>query len=124
MLEIWFAQGHTTLGVEAACSGMRMLVAFFALAVALAYSTERPVWQRITLACFAMPVAIICNGFRVALTGVMAVKLGEEWGRGNAHEYLGLVMLGPALVMQIAFAWVLDRIFVDAPAETAHGSNV
>jgi exosortase/archaeosortase family protein len=103
------------LNVEQACSGMRMLVAFFALAVALAYSTPRPIWQKLTLACCALPIAILCNGLRVTLTGVLAIYVHEDWAKGKAHEYFGLLMLGPALIMQLGVAWVLDRLFVDAP---------
>jgi exosortase/archaeosortase family protein len=114
VIDVVFGSHHLNrLNVEQACSGMRMLVAFFALAVALAYSTDRPTWQKILLACFALPVAILCNGFRVTLTAVMAHHLGDQYAAGNAHEYLGLVMLGPALFMQLGVAWVLDRLFVE-----------
>jgi exosortase len=102
------------LNVEQACSGMRMLVAFFALAVALAYSTYRPVWQKITLGICALPIAIICNGLRVTMTGVLAMWVDRNWAAGKAHEYFGLLMLGPALLMQLGVAWVLDRIFVES----------
>ena len=101
------------LNVEQACSGMRMLVAFFALAVALAYSTARPTWQKLTLAACELPIAVICNGFRVTMTGVLAVRVDEAWASGKAHEYFGLLMLGPALLMQLGVAWILDRIFVE-----------
>jgi exosortase len=104
------------LFVAQACSGMRMLVAFFALAVALAYSTPRPVWQKVMLACCALPIAILCNGLRVTLTGVLAIYVHEDWAKGSAHEYFGLLMLGPALLMQLGVAWVLDRMFVDDEA--------
>jgi exosortase len=109
------AAGHKPmqLNVEQACSGMRMLVAFFALAVALAYSTNRPTWQKLTLAACALPIAIICNGFRVTMTGVLAVRVDEGWAAGKAHEYFGLLMLGPAMLMQLGVAWVLDRIFIE-----------
>lgn len=111
----------STLNVEQACSGMRMLVAFFALAVALAYSTPRPVWQKLTLAGFALPIAIFCNGVRVALTGVLAVRVGGQWAEGKAHEYFGLLMLGPAMMMQLGIAWILDRLFVEVPDDSKGG---
>ena len=105
------------LNVAEACAGMRMLVAFCALAVALGYSTHRPIWQKVTLGFFALPIAIICNGFRVALTGVMSVKLGEQYGQGTPHEFLGLVMLIPAMLMLIGIGWALNRIFIEEPDE-------
>jgi exosortase len=110
-----------SLNVEEACSGMRMLIAFFALAVVLAYSTTRPMWQKVFLAACALPIAILCNALRVALTGVLVVYGGKQWGGGSTHEYVGLLMLGPALVLQLGVAWVLDRMFVEA--EEAESSS-
>ncbi len=101
------------LNVEEACSGMRMLVAFFALAVALAYSTNRPMWQKVFLAVCALPIAILCNGLRVTLTGVMAGSLGGEWARGSTHQTVGLFMLIPAMGLQLGIAWILDKMFID-----------
>jgi exosortase len=102
-----------TLFVEDACSGMRMLVAFFALAVALAYTTSRPMWEKVVLAAAALPIAIFCNAMRVALTGVMGMSMGMEYTKGTPHAMLGLVMLVPAMGLQLGLAWVLDKIFID-----------
>jgi len=113
IIDVGFGGRHTTLFVAQACSGMRMLVAFFALAVALGYSTERPVWQKITLAACALPIALLCNGLRVTLTGVLAVKVSEDWAKGDAHGFFGLAMLVPAMLLQLGVAWTLDRIFVE-----------
>jgi exosortase len=101
------------LDVAQACSGMRMLVAFFALAVALAYSTARPMWQKVFLAACALPIAIFCNALRVTLTGVLAATRGMEYAKGSTHETVGLLMLIPALFMQLALGWILDRIFIE-----------
>jgi exosortase len=118
VIDVGFGGQHTQLFVAQACSGMRMLVAFFALAVALGYSTERPVWQKVTLAACALPIAILCNGLRVTLTGFLAVKVSEDWAKGDAHGFFGLAMLVPAMLMQLGVAWTLDRIFVEErPAE-------
>jgi len=122
IIDVNFGSIHSQLNVEQACSGMRMLVAFFALAVALAYSTDRPMWQKVALAMCALPIAIICNGLRVTFTGVFAVRMGGEWAEGKAHEYLGLLMLGPAMAMQLGVAWVLDRMFVEVPDDDGKGS--
>jgi len=110
------------LQVAEACSGMRMLVAFFALAVALAYSTNRPVWEKVFLAACALPIAILCNSLRVTFTAALVVWGGPEWAHGKTHEYVGLLMLIPALILQMAVGWVLDRIFVEQPADEFHGT--
>lgn len=104
-----------SLNVAEACSGIRMLVAFGALAVVLAYSTPRPMWQKLFLAWCAAPVAILCNALRVTLTGVMHVYAGASYAEGSAHEMLGFLMLVPAGLMQLGLAAILDRIFVEEP---------
>jgi exosortase len=112
------------LNVEEACSGMRMLVAFFALAVALAYSTNRPMWQKVFLAACALPIAILCNGLRVTLTGVLAGSWGEEWARGSTHQTVGLFMLIPAMGMQLGIGWILDQIFIEDKEHAPQGGPV
>ncbi|HMD53526.1 MAG TPA: exosortase/archaeosortase family protein [Phycisphaerae bacterium] len=105
------------LNVAEACSGMHMLTAFFALAIALAYSTPRPVWQKIFLALCALPIAIFCNALRVTLTGVLYAYAGQEWAAGSTHENLGLLMLIPAMLMQLGAAGLIDilqkHLFID-----------
>ena len=122
VIDVIFGHHVEQLEVAQACSGMRLLVAFFALAVALGYSSSRPMWQKITLAAFALPIAIFCNGLRVAMTGFLAVKVSPAWGEGDAHGFFGLTMLLPALLLQLAIAWVLDRIFVESPERTQGGA--
>jgi exosortase len=116
VIQVTFGSVTKPLEVAEACSGMRLLVAFFALAVALGYSSNRPMWQKVTLAVCALPIAILCNGLRVMLTGLLVVKVSDSWGRGDAHGFFGLTMLVPALLLQLAVAWVLDRLFVEVPA--------
>jgi exosortase len=105
------------LNVAEACSGMHMLTAFFALAIALAYSTHQPIWQKVFLAFCALPIAIFCNALRVTLTGVLYVYKGPEWAQGSTHENLGLLMLIPAMLMQLGVAGLINmlqqHLFID-----------
>ncbi|MEI8198172.1 MAG: exosortase/archaeosortase family protein, partial [Phycisphaerae bacterium] len=110
------------LVVAEACSGIRMLVAFGALAVVLAYTTPRPMWQKAFLAISAAPVAIFCNALRVTLTGVMDVYLGAKYAHGSSHEMLGFLMLIPAGLMQIGLAKLLDRMFIEVPDDEPHAA--
>jgi exosortase len=118
------SKGFVPLLVAEACSGIRMLMAFGALAVILAYMSHRPMWQKALLAVCAAPVAILCNALRVSLTGVAYVYLGPAWGQGTMHEYLGFVMLIPALGMQLGLAWILDRMFIEEPEPALAGGQI
>jgi exosortase len=104
-----------SLNVVEACSGVRMLMAFLALAVALAYTTSRPMTQKLFLACCAVPIAIACNAMRVTVIGLLFATANRDYARSSTHEYIGLLMLGPAMMMQIGVAWVLDRLFIETP---------
>jgi len=108
-----------SLTVVEACSGMRMLMAFVAIAVALAYTTSRPMGQKLFLAACAIPIAIVCNALRVTIIGLLFATTNPEYAHGSTHEYIGLLMLGPAMAMQLGVAWVLDRTFIDVPATSA-----
>jgi exosortase len=122
IIDVTFGSVTQQLEVAQACSGMRLLVAFFALAVALGYSTNRPMWQKVTLAFCALPIAVLCNGLRVTGTGFLSVKVSPAWGAGDAHGFFGLAMLIPAMLLQLGVAWVLDRLFIETP-EPAKGEK-
>ena len=105
-----------TLNVAEACSGMRLLMAFVALGVAMAYLERRPWWQRITLVASTIPIAIFCNMLRVLVTGLIHVFIGAEYAQGSLHTLLGLAMLPVAFGLYGLFARVMNRIFIEEAA--------
>ncbi len=107
--------GWESLEVAEACSGMRLLMAFVALAVALAYTTSRPMWQKVFLAVSSVPIAIFCNALRVTLIGILFARVSPEYAHGSTHIYIGMLMLAPAMGMQLGLAWILDRLFIETP---------
>jgi exosortase len=102
------------LNVEEACSGMRLMMAFVTLGVAMAYLKKRPVWQRIILVLSCLPISILCNAIRVTVTGLLHVHGLTEWAQGTPHELLGLAMLVLALGLFALLAYILEHLFVDA----------
>ena len=101
-----------SLNVAEACSGMRLLRAFVALGVAMAYLEYRPVIHRILLLASTIPIAIFCNMLRVLLTGLIHIFIGSEYATGTLHTLLGLVMLGVAFALYGGLAWILNNLFV------------
>jgi exosortase len=101
------------LTVAEACSGMRLLMAFFALGVAIAYLENRPVWQRVVLVAAALPIAIFCNVLRVGITTTMYYIDKPEMGQDVLHTFTGMLMLIPAFGMLFGLGWVLNRLFVE-----------
>lgn len=105
--------GH--LNVEEACSGMRLMMAFVALGVAIAYLEERPLWQRLIMVVSCVPVALFCNAFRVTTTGLLHVHGRPDLARGTPHQLLGILTLLIALGLYLLLGYVLSHLFVEAP---------
>jgi len=101
------------LNVAEACSGMRLLMAFLALGVAMAYLEYRPALHRIILLCSTIPIAMFCNMIRVVITGMIYMYIGPEWAKGDVHALLGLVMLVVAFALYGLLAWIMSNIVVE-----------
>jgi exosortase len=98
------------LDVAEACSGMRLLMAFVALGVAMAYLHERPIWQRLVLLVSTVPIAILCNVVRVTVTGFIYVLWDPRYAQGIYHDMLGMAMLPLAFAMYGGLAWFMGNL--------------
>jgi exosortase len=108
----------SALDVAEACSGMRLLMAFLALGVAMAYLHERPFWQKITLLLSTVPIAVICNIVRVTATAFIHIFIGSKYAKGIYHDTLGLLMLPLAFGLYWGLAWFMEQLFIpDKQAE-------
>jgi exosortase len=101
------------LDVAEACSGMRLLMAFLALGVAMAYLHYRPIWQRVILLASTIPIAIFCNIVRVTITGFIYVLWDPKYAQGFYHDMLGIMMLPLAFGLYGLIAWFMASLFID-----------
>ena len=102
-----------SLNVAEACSGMRLLMAFLALGVAMAYLHYRPIWQRLALLASTIPIAIFCNIVRVTVTGFIYILGDPKYAQGIWHDGLGMMMLFLAFGLYGFLAWFMSSLFVD-----------
>jgi exosortase len=102
------------LNVAEACSGMRMLVAFLALGVAMAYVSLPTVWQRVALVALGVPVAIFVNMLRVTTLGILGM-IDSEFTAGEFHHFIGLIWLVPAFLLYMLILWILSNLVVRQP---------
>lgn len=113
---VWI--GETAVGVAQACSGLRMLTGFLALAVAVVLIVEREVWKRAVLLLSAVPVALICNVVRVTTMGIVHSATSSETLQTQLHDGLGWAMP----LMAAGLLWgelkLLDALLI-MPDETA-----
>jgi exosortase len=85
------------LGVIEACSGLGMLVTFFALATAVAIVVRRPLFDRLVIFVSAVPIAIVANIARIAATAIAHEVAGEEFANMIMHDLAGWLMMPLAL---------------------------
>jgi exosortase len=104
---------ESALNVADACSGMRLLMAFVALGVAMAYLHWRPLWQRLILLASTIPIAIVCNIVRVTITGFIYVLGNPKYAKGVYHDMLGMLMLPLAFALYGGLAWLMSNLFID-----------
>ncbi|MGD0767752.1 MAG: exosortase [Tepidisphaeraceae bacterium] len=102
-----------TLNVAEACAGMRSLMTFISVAAAVAFLSSRPLWQKIIVVLFAVPIAISCNVMRVSGQGLLDRYVSHSLSENFAHQFVGLIMLVPAFLMILLVGWILDQIFVE-----------
>ncbi len=112
------AEGHVIvvdnipIGVEEACSGLRMLMVFFALSTAVCLLSERPLWERALILVSAVPIAVITNVLRITVTGVLHVTVGSEIANMVFHDLAGWLMMPVALVLLGGELWLLSHLFI------------
>jgi exosortase len=78
-----------TLEVAEACSGLRSLVSLGALAVLVGWAMERSLFSRAAIIAAAVPIAVVVNGLRVALTGTVGELWGPHMVTGTWHTFTG-----------------------------------
>lgn len=100
------------LNVAEACSGMRMVIAFFALAAAVALLSCRHWWQRIALLIMAAPVAIFLNIVRVSVLALASLS-NPNAAAGQAHMLIGTILLLPGLGLFMLLVWILNKVVRD-----------
>jgi exosortase len=101
------------IGVEEACSGLRMLMIFFALSTAVALISERPLWERIVIVASAVPIALVTNIMRITVTGIFYLTGNEKLADLVFHDLAGWLMMPFALGLLWVELWVLSRLFVE-----------
>lgn len=88
-----------TLHVVEACSGIRSLITLLALGTVFAYIAGKIFWERALLVAACVPIAIVVNGCRVAVTGVLAYNYGMAMAEGFFHGFSGYLMFLFALAL-------------------------
>jgi exosortase len=112
------AQGNIILiddlqiGVLEACSGLGMLVTFFALSTAVAFVVRRPVRDKIIIFLSAVPIGVLMNLLRITVTGFLYRTADRDLANLVFHDLAGWLMMPLALLCLWLELLFLSRLFV------------
>jgi exosortase len=101
----------TQLLVAKACSGLRSVMALGTLGVVFAYFFRKNMIERIVIVLSTLPIAILVNAFRVALTGYLTHRFGEAAAEGIIHQTEGFFTFGLAFGLLLLEAWLLKKLW-------------
>jgi exosortase D (VPLPA-CTERM-specific) len=90
--------GDYKLQVAEACSGLRYLFPFLSLGVMTAYLFRGPMWQKLALVAATIPITVVMNSFRVAVTAALVQAYGVEHAEGALHLFEGWVVFVLCLI--------------------------
>lgn len=116
--------GQQTIGVAEACSGLNMLMVFFALSTAVALILSESWIVRLVLVASAIPIALAANVLRIASTAAVLIYCsdttifgipGNEFANRFFHDWAGWFMMPVGLAMLWCEIWILDRLIIEVP---------
>ena len=81
--------GFMQLQVVEACSGLRYLFPLLVLGLVLAYFSRLRLWKQCLLVAAAMPISLVLNALRIALTALASKLFGPRAAQGFSHDFAG-----------------------------------
>ena len=110
---------NARLGVVQACSGIKMLMLFFAACVGAAFLLrQRDLLTRILIVLSAIPIAVIANVSRITITAILYETVNHELGDKIFHDLAGWFMMPLAIALLWLETALFSKLFV-APEREA-----
>ena len=107
------ALGDVKIRVAHACSGLSMMLTFFALSAALALLIKRPIRDKVVILLSAIPIALVANVARVTITGICHKTFGTDVANAIFHAFAGWLMMPFALAILGLELYLLPRLLVE-----------
>ena len=96
------------LNVEAACSGLRSLLAMTALTAVYAYFTQKTLLKKWLLFMMSIPIAVAGNIARIVSIALVSITTGQKFGAGLHHDWSGYVLFTFSISLMIGTGKLLQ----------------
>lgn len=105
--------GVEKIHVVEACSGLRYLFPLMSFSYLLAFIFQGKLWKRCVIFLSAIPLTLLMNALRIALTGILVNKWGGQMAEGVLHDFEGVIIFAFCIFALLNVAWVLTKIGSD-----------
>jgi exosortase len=99
------------LGVADACSGLRMMMLFFAVCVGAVLMMKLAWWEKVVIVLSAVPIAVVANVIRITATGVLYQTASSELAEAMYHDLAGWFMMPLAVALLWGEMGMISRLF-------------
>jgi len=104
-----FQLPNITIEVTQECSGIRSRWVLFMTSVLAANLFLKTPWRRLALIALVIPLAILRNGFRILVIGLLCVNVGPQMIHSVIHTRGGPVFFVLSLIPFLLALWWLRR---------------
>ena len=109
-----------TLEVAQECSGIRSSYVLFITSVVASYLLLKSPWRRAVLLAVVLPLAILRNGFRILVLGLLCVHVGPHMIHSVIHQSGGPLFFGLSLLPLFLLLWWLRKGESKTPFKNEH----
>ncbi|MDI6736839.1 MAG: exosortase-associated EpsI family protein, partial [bacterium] len=102
--------GFTQLQVVEACNGLRYLLPLTVMSILIVYLFKERWWKGAIVILSSIPISIITNSLRIALTGMLYEAWGAKVAEGFFHGFSGWLIFMISLAILLIEMWVLRKI--------------
>lgn len=110
--------GTYKLQVVEACSGLRYLFPLMSFAFFCAYIFRGNLWQKAIIFLSAVPITILMNSFRIAVTGILVNQYGTGQAEGFLHYFEGWVIFVACIALLFIEMGLFSKLAGRRLAET------
>ncbi len=104
--------GDVSVAVVEACNGLRMITAFFVITGLVVLLVKRAWWEKLIILVSSLPIALLCNTVRLAITAMFFTVLEGEYWEKIFHDFGGYAMMPLALAAVVGELWLLTKLTV------------
>jgi len=102
--------GFTKLQVVDACSGLHSLISLIVLCLLIVYFFRDHIWKRTVLLFSSIPLAIVTNSMRIAMTAILYKHFGAGVAEGFFHQFSGLLVFIICIPVLLIEMRILEKL--------------